>query len=265
MRARGRDATTLTPEPYTAGRLLSSQECFWLLKSEIPELQTLLDQAADPTDMTIYDPGKDEDQPTMSVISLAQTNGPTLHFLRALDRRLRLGQGKAIAAILEKGAYQRLDHEVLVFDGNVDVIVAGDYAFVLNADRFERMFGFTERLQQASRATFDAITQFLRISNKAAFRTSATSDTRMMRKLVSIAEHMKIPQYKAAMTMPNLLAFVDANPHVNVETAGSGATREFVYSTDPARRFKILKLLDDDFLKSPLTQIDYDANSKSPL
>jgi hypothetical protein len=35
-----------------------------------------------------------------------------------------------------------------------------------------------------------------------------------------------------------------------------------VFRNDPQHRFKILKLLDDDHLRSELTTLEYEANSK---
>jgi len=63
--------------------------------------------------------------------------------------------------------------------------------------------------------------------------------------------------------MARLLQFVQGHPECGVEIVGTGATAELAYRNDPQHRFKILKLLDDDYLRSELTRLEYEANSKS--
>jgi predicted nucleic acid-binding protein len=43
---------------------------------------------------------------------------------------------------------------------------------------------------------------------------------------------------------------------------GTGKNRSLVFSPTPATRFQIVKLLDDDYLRSVLTDRDYQAGSK---
>jgi hypothetical protein len=85
----------------------------------------------------------------------------------------------------------------------------------------------------------------------------------MMAKMASIRRSMdEDPSYAAAMTMPKLLAYVEANPVVDIEIEGTGANRSLVFNPSTATRFQIVKLLDDDYLRSVLTDRDYEAGSK---
>ncbi|ORM38085.1 hypothetical protein BFL43_01440 [Williamsia sp. 1135] len=70
------------------------------------------------------------------------------------------------------------------------------------------------------------------------------------------------PAYAAAMTMPKLVAYVHAHPHIDIDVVGAGEDCRLVFDPSPARRFQILKLLDDDFLRSVLTEREYEAGSK---
>lgn len=63
--------------------------------------------------------------------------------------------------------------------------------------------------------------------------------------------------------MPKLIKFVKAHPQCEVAIVGEGDDAQFAFTSDAQHRFKILKLLDDDYLRSGLTTLDYDANSKS--
>ena len=85
----------------------------------------------------------------------------------------------------------------------------------------------------------------------------------MMAKMASVRRSIESdPDYARAMTMDRLIAYIEQHPHVDIDVVGSGSSRELVFDPRPARRFQILKLLDDDFLHSVLTERDYEAGSK---
>ena len=94
--------------------------------------------------------------------------------------------------------------------------------------------------------------------------TVVTGSPAMLGKMASIQRKLDdYPQYRAALTMPNLVAFVRKHPECEVEIQGDGDAAQLVFRNDAQHRFKILKLLDDDYLRSQLTELNYEANSKS--
>jgi len=52
---------------------------------------------------------------------------------------------------------------------------------------------------------------------------------------------------------------------VKIDLQGPSGKEHLVFYNDPARRWRILKLLDDDYVRSELTKIEYESNSKTPL
>jgi hypothetical protein len=68
--------------------------------------------------------------------------------------------------------------------------------------------------------------------------------------------------YADAMTMRRLVRFVQAHPDLGIDVTGSGATQALVFDPSPAKRFRILNLLNDDYLKSVLTEREYEVTSK---
>jgi hypothetical protein len=67
------------------------------------------------------------------------------------------------------------------------------------------------------------------------------------------------------MTMDRIVPFIRERPELDIELAGEPGGERLVFRSAPSQRWKILKLLDDDYLHSLLTDADYEANSKSPL
>jgi hypothetical protein len=65
--------------------------------------------------------------------------------------------------------------------------------------------------------------------------------------------------------MHKLVTFIRQTPSVQIDLEGPKGKEQLVFYPDPQRRWSILKLLDDDYLHSRLTAVDYEVNSKSPL
>jgi hypothetical protein len=52
---------------------------------------------------------------------------------------------------------------------------------------------------------------------------------------------------------------------IAMDTEVVNGSEQLVFHPDPQNRWRILKLLDDDYLHSSLTTVDYEVNSKSPM
>jgi hypothetical protein len=201
----------------------------------------------------------------MTITTDSPQGGSTEHvtFYRITRNTARLAQAGRIAAIVRGNAFDYLDDEVILFNLEVDAITFDGYVFFRKKGLFERAFGFVEALKRQARHTFEQVIAVLNIDGMEDLRSAATTDINMVAKMASIKRKLdEHPSYKEAMTMPKLLAFIDANPQIDVETSGSGDNRALVFRRAPASRFKILKLLDDDFLTSNLTDFYYMVDSK---
>ena len=216
-------------------------------------------------DADAFDSGADyAKNATMVAARFATKDGKTVTFYRVADTLLHFTKSKVFSLIRRDGQYDRLEPaDVLLMRAEFDVVVINGHAFFFLKPTFERAFGFLEELKKASAATFDSVTSGLRITGLAELRAACTTQSQMMAKMASIRRSVdEDPTYAAAMTMPKLLAYVEANPVVNIEIEGTGANRSLVFNPAPATRFQIVKLLDDDYLRSVLTDRDYEAGSK---
>lgn len=202
--------------------------------------------------MTITTSESDDDEPIRAT------------FYRITRNTARLAQSRRFAAIFRDGAFDRLDDEVLLFNHEVDAIATQGHVFFTNRHNFERAFDHVGELREAATRTFEQVCRDLSIDGMDELRSAATGDMNMMAKMASIQRKIDAePRYAAALTMANLLQFIDRSPGVDVDLDGQGDDRRLVFRSAPAHRYKILKLLDDDFLRSALTSLDYQVDSKS--
>ena len=198
-------------------------------------------------------------------ITITMASKGTLHcaFFRFMRPGARLARSRLIATIFRDPTFDTLDDEVFLFRESIDAISVGGQMYLKNRNNFDRYFEFITLMHQKATEIFDRITKNLTIDGVAELRKAATSDVNMMSKLASIQHKIDLhPEYIDALRMDRLLEFIDNNPGVEVDLVGKGTERRLVFVSNNERRWKILKLLDDDYLKSSLTDMDYEVDSK---
>ena len=79
----------------------------------------------------------------------------------------------------------------------------------------------------------------------------------MLSKLASIAQK----PYLQNLNIENVKQII-AEFELDIDTADVNGTESLVFDSHPQRRWEILKLLDDDFLSSTMTELKYEVNSK---
>ena len=249
---------------YGPATLIPSGHCMTI---EQDDAGTLADVQAevDGDDMETFDPGAEyAAKATMLAARFASADGAAVTFYRVRETLLQLTERKSLNLILRRGHYERLaPGDVLIMSGIFDAVVIAGVAFFFAKQRFEQAFGFTAELARSSGETFDLVTTNLRIKGIEQLRQACTTQPAMMAKMASIRRSIDAePAYAAAMTMPRLTAFVRERPNLGIEIEGTGADEQLVYNPARETRWKLLNLLDDDFLRSHLTERDYEAGSK---
>jgi hypothetical protein len=248
-----------SPAGVTAGR-----ERMWIRVVDVPMLQAIADHA-DAANMRLFDPRKFSLAQLELATMRVTTDGVTGVFIQSLRGNQIVAQSSRVGMIVRRGIVDvPRKGDILLFSRTVDAVVVGDFAFFKDRPGFQRLFGYLQEMQQQASATFQSVTASLQIDGLEAMATVVTGSATMLGKMASIQRKLnKYPQYKAALTMPNLVKFIGEHPECGVTVRGDGAAAQLVFMNDAQHRFKILKLLDDDYLRSQLTTLDYEANSKS--
>lgn len=260
-RKRVLDATQLD---YGPAVLIPPGHCMRVPQDAAASL-SMIQTEVDRTDSEVFDAAADyATAASMVAARFSDQTGTSATFYRVSETLLQFRKRKVLGLIFRDGRYDRLEPgDVLLMRSEFDVLVVDGIAFFFAKARFEQAFGFLEELQRASGETFDTVTAQLRIKGVEALREACTSQPQMMAKMASIRRSMdEDPAYAQAMTMPKLTKFVRNHPHLGIEIDGSGNTAHLVFNPAPQTRFKILNLLDDDYLRSVLTERDYEAGSK---
>lgn len=176
-----------------------------------------------------------------------------------------LGTGRRLVAFWSGERFSALT-EPLVIDRSFRVVVVDGVALMPTAASYEALFGPPAAMRVEAAATFaETFAGALDVRGVDELRTACLSDLSMMRKLLSIRRRMADPGFRAALTMDRILAFLAANPQIGVPVDRGGPVPQLVFESGPQQRWALLKLLDDDYLRSDLTGRRYEANSKGEL
>lgn len=256
----------LTPMQYVPGRSIPGGHVMWVSRDSVTMLRELNLEDDASRVLPAFDlKALSATNLKMTITTSVSANDPTIRatFFRVTRNTAVMARTRRFAAVYRNGAFDSLKEEVLLFNDEVDAIALGDFIYFSNRHTFERSFGFLESLRARAADTFTLVTRDLKIDGFDELRRAATTDINMMAKMASIRRKLDSnPRYATAMTMGNLLKFIDSNPHVDVPIVGTGDNRRLEFHASPSTRWKILKLLDDDFLKSGLTFLDYEVDSK---
>ncbi len=249
---------------YASAGLTAGRERMWIPVADVPMLRAIADGATDPANMRLFNPSKsplDE----LRLGAMRVSIGPvTAIFVQSLTDNQVLAQSTRIGMMVKRGVIDLPPKgDILLFSRSVDAVLVGEIAFFKDRPGFQRIFGYLQEMQEQAAATFKVVTGTLRIDGLDIMTGVVTSSPAMLGKMASIQRKLeKYPKYKAALTMSNLVKFIGSHPECGVDVRGIGGEAQLVFQNDPQHRFKILKLLDDDYLRSELTDMDYEANSK---
>jgi Domain of unknown function (DUF4868) len=251
---------------YEPSALTSGPQVMWLPVTNVPMLQSIADEVGDLANIDIFDPARANLGRLRLAAMRVTNNAASGVFLESVSPGQVIAQSRnRLGLLVRRGTIDTPPQgNLLLFTRTIAAVIVGDVVLFSDRPVFQRLFGYLEEMQQRATETFLAVTAGLQIEGIEAMGDVVTRSPAMLGKMASIQRRLDTyPQYKAAYTMPKLVDFVNRHPQCQVEISGSGEDARLVFNNDAQHRFKILKLLDDDYLRSELTQLDYDANSKS--
>jgi len=181
-------------------------------------------------------------------------------FFRTYSPKKELTRRAGFAALLSRGHYDKVETKIFLFDSQIDCFSWGGYLFIYNVVAFQRIFNYFEEVRARADETVTTILAQIPISNADAFRVAGTAQMQMMSKLAQIARK----PYLNRVTIQDVRRTIDEF-HLDVRIVEENGQEKLLFEPTPNKRWLILKLLDDDFLGSIMTNQKYEVNSKSAL
>jgi hypothetical protein len=181
-------------------------------------------------------------------------------FFRTYSPKKELTRRAGFAALLSRGSYDRVDSKIFLFDQETDCFAWDGFLFIRNVGAFQRISGYSDELRAHANATIDVLLAQIPVSNAEAFRATCTGQLQMLSKLAQIARK----PYLARVTMQDMRRTI-GDFHLDVQVVREHGQEKLLFEGSLAKRWLILKLLDDDYLGSTMTNEKYEVNSKSAL
>lgn len=184
--------------------------------------------------------------------------GDPVYFFRSHSPKKVLTQSRTLAIWKHRGSYDRVRAPIFLFDEDVDCMSRSGVMFVLNKKSFQNIFRFFEEIQKTAKKTLSIIKKYIPIHNFEEFERDCERHLWKLRKL----GNMVAKPYLHKITMEHIMDTINRH-HLSVRTEGVDGQEMIVY--DPKDKWVLLRLLDDDYLWSTLTEQGYEVNGKREL
>lgn len=192
------------------------------------------------------------------VMTVQPEEGEPVYFFRTYSPKKLLSRSPVFAIWHNAGGYDKVSVPVFLFDHHIDCISMGRHMFVFKKDHFQEMFHFFEILRKLARETLDMIRQRGLIENFDEFAHDCEAHLPKLAKLRNIA----MKPYFNRLTMDDIKKVIEKN-HLSVRTVIVHDKEMLLY--DPADKWVLLKLLDDNYLWSLMTEMGYEVTGKREL
>lgn len=228
-----------------------------LKASDYPDLATTLNMLLAPANLPL---ASDENEvPWRSVQLQARVfvlDEEPIVLLRKATAATLLKRRNKVALIWRDGVLDVMEEEGVLLDEAVDAIYWSGHLYLIRPSAIETLFHFYEELQEAAEEIVDNLSKAIPIMGLDELKEAAGTHYQMLRKI----HHISQQPYLAEITMDDVDRVVK-KWDLPIVIEGKGKQRKIVY--DKSDKWAILRLLDDDYLRSELTARIYEVKDSS--
>lgn len=239
-------------------------QVMWINNQDVPLFGQLFSDFEDLANVSLLNPRDPNLKHLRFAVIRAEVGTSHAIFLQFLPANQVVARTKRLGLVFRGDTLDTPKGEIVMLGNDFIAVLIDSFVFFKDRKMFQQLFGLMEEMRKQASKTFKAVTAQLRIDGFEKMLDVVGGSPAMLGKMASIQRKLnRYPEYAKAMTMTNLVKFIGEHPQCGVEITGHGEAAKLVFRNDPQHRFKILKLLDDDYLHSQLTALDYESNSKN--
>lgn len=181
------------------------------------------------------------------------------YLFRSFTSKHELSQRRGVSLAFRDGRFGIPTERVFQFDEDADAVVLGDVLIVIHKRSFQRIFDVLEAVYATAREAAVTLRAKVPIANFDAFQEAVGKDSNLADKVIAVTRRDYFPQLDMAAIEATNERF-----NVGVPIVLENGVKSLQFLTGPGERWRLLKLLDDDYLTSTMTKAMYDVNSKHP-
>lgn len=193
-----------------------------------------------------------------SIIVFTGANGQRAYFFRVFTASNELQRKPWAALVLRDGAYTEVEEKAFLFNEQIDCFVFDGKVFVINKNNYRKIFDLLDRIRSEAGKAVEALNEVVPIANLDEFKQACCSQTTMADKIIEVSKRDYFHSLSVERLKPVINEF-----GLNVQVDGDG--NRLIFDPRPEGRWHILRLVDDDYLRSSLTQHRYEVNSKTSM
>lgn len=246
----------VTVKAYAAGYKPDSHEIEFINLEEEQGIAGYLSLLPDPpSNAALFSPDPAFVDDLVLYAIIAQAGNHRIIFLRKYDAKQEITRSRFFGALLSNNAYDTVRDPLFLFDSNIDCIAFDGVLLSLNKHNMQMMFAFFEQVTACAMQCLQTIEQRIKIAKFDLFSEKCKGHLNKLTKLANIANK----PYLQKVTMADLKRTIKRFKLPITTVMEEGVEKlEF----DPKQPWVILKLLDDDYLNSQMTKLQYEVNSK---
>jgi hypothetical protein len=232
----------------------------WAQASEIEAIQLAVSRYANLSPLASFQPNDKAYIRRLRfwVGVLTDRQGRKAYFFRAFSSASELQRKRGAAMVLRDGSFTKVDEQIFLFDDSIDCFVFEGLLFVIRKNDYRRIFDQLEAVRQRARLAAAALHAKVPIANFDEFEKACMTQAGLADKLIAVQGRDYFDQLSYTMLKPVIDEF-----KLNIPIETSNGSPRLVFLTGPEHRWRILRLVDDDFLKSSMTELRYEVNSKT--
>lgn len=246
--------------PYDGGSKPDPHEVEHLDLAAFAEVGDQIKPLASPVSLDLFSPDEQKFIRGIRfyVMVVQPDKGSPVYFFRSYTPKRELSRSAWFGALYEDGQFDRVRNPVFLFDDSIDCFSRDHDMFILSKSGFQQAFRFYALVARAAKESLRRIQAVVPIINFDDFAASCEGHLQKQAKLRNIAAK----DYIEKITIAEIKATIE-HYQLNVETVIKDGKEHLIF--DPADRWVILRLLDDDYLRSLMTGHDYEATGKRVL
>jgi len=165
----------------------------------------------------------------------------------------------ALMIFHSKTRFVKMEEDILKIDYKYDFLQIKNDLFILNTNTLEKYFGFEETIRKQAICNINLIAAANLVQEIDSLNEMVT-DIKFARKI------MKLRRNSPVLNLPfvRIRSFIQAHPKLKKKLRFNDDESKISLDTKVSKEL-FLKLLDDDFLKSELTELLYDSEIKAAL
>ncbi|QTH15321.1 DUF4868 domain-containing protein [Pseudomonas corrugata] len=188
----------------------------------------------------------------IDTLALYKHHYPTNTYRRNGFSLLRAGIGQ--------DRFEQLDQDIIRMGHTIDFIYDGTDVFVTNFRILEKFFGYKEAIKADAIVKLGTLTGRNVIEDASLLedRISAQGDVTFAKKMIRAIAHSRVLD---TVSNNQIIQFIKQHHSLSKKIKINGSDTRIILETKISQNY-FMKLLNDDYLKSELTNFEYDADSK---